>query len=68
MKIWQMLVAMLAAFMAMFSPMAHATLSSEITAAIESAGGDLTEAATALILAMLGFWAVRKVGQKLGWW
>lgn len=47
---------------------AQATLSDEITTAVTAAGVTLNEAATAVIVMMLGFWTLRKVGQKLGWW
>lgn len=47
---------------------AHAELPSTVTAAITTAGTDLTTAATAVIVAMISFWALRKVGTKMGWW
>lgn len=47
---------------------AHAELPSGVTAAITEAGADLKTAATAVIVAMIAFWALRKVGQKMGWW
>jgi hypothetical protein len=28
----------------------------------------LTDAATAVIVAMVAFWALRKLGSKMGWW
>ena len=47
---------------------AHAALPASITSAISDAGADLSTAATAVIVAMVAFWALRKVGTKMGWW
>ena len=47
---------------------AYAALPSGIEAAINSVGADLETAATAILTAMLGFWALRKLGSKMGWW
>lgn len=47
---------------------AHAALPAAVTTAIDTAGADLLTAATAVIVAMVAFWGLRKVGQKLGWW
>ena len=47
---------------------AHAALPTGVTDAITAAGADLTTAATAVIVALIAFWALRKVGQKMGWW
>lgn len=46
---------------------AHAALPSAVTTAIETAGTDLLAAVTAVIVAMVAFWGLRKVGQKMGW-
>lgn len=47
---------------------ARAELPAAVLTAIDEAGTDLTTAATAVILALIAFWALRKVGQKMGWW
>lgn len=57
-----------AAALVLASQSAHAELPTAVTAAITEAGGDLTTAATAVIVAMVAFWGLRKVGSKLGWW
>lgn len=48
--------------------LAHAALPESVTTAITAAGGDLTTAATAIIVAMVAFWGLRKLGSKMGWW
>lgn len=47
---------------------AHAALPTGVEAGITGAGADLVTAGTAVVVAMIGFWAIRKVGQKLGFW
>lgn len=47
---------------------AHAALPSGVESAINSVGSDLETAATAILTAMIGFWALRKLGSKMGWW
>lgn len=47
---------------------AHAALPAGVTDGITGAGADLVTAGTAVVVAMIGFWAIRKVGQKLGFW
>ena len=47
---------------------AHAALPAGIETAIEGAGADLVTAGTAVLVAMIGFWAIKKVGTKLGFW
>lgn len=47
---------------------AHAALPAGVEAGITGAGADLVTAGTAVVVAMIGFWAIRKVGQKLGFW
>jgi hypothetical protein len=47
---------------------AHAAIPAAVTTAIDEAGTDLTTAATAVIVAMVAFWALRKIGSKMGWW
>lgn len=47
---------------------AHAALPTGIESAITGAGADLVTAGTAVVVAMIGFWAIKKVGTKLGFW
>lgn len=47
---------------------AHAALPTEVTTSIETAGGDLVTAATTILAVMVGFWGLKKVGTKMGWW
>ncbi len=47
---------------------AQAALPTEVTTAITSAGDNLLTGATAVIVAMVAFWGMRKLGQKMGWW
>lgn len=47
---------------------AHAALPETVTAAITTAGTDLLAGATAVIVAMVAFWGMKKLGSKLGWW
>jgi hypothetical protein len=47
---------------------AHAALDSAIETAISDAGADLKTAGLLVVVALAGFWAIRKVGQKLGMW
>lgn len=46
---------------------ANAALPEGVTTAISSAGTDLVTAASAVIVAMVAFWGLRKIGQKMGW-
>lgn len=46
---------------------AHAALPTEVTAAITTAGADMVAAVTAIIVAFVAFWGLKKLGQKLGW-
>lgn len=46
---------------------AHAALPAGITDAITTAGVDMVTAITAIITAFVGFWALKKLGSKLGW-
>lgn len=57
-----------AALAVVASGSAMAALPTEVTDGITAAGDDLVAAATAVITALIGFWALRKVGQKMGWW
>jgi hypothetical protein len=47
---------------------AHAALPAAVTTAISDAGADLVTAATAVIVAIAGFWGLRTVGKKIGLW
>lgn len=46
---------------------AHAEVPTEVTTAITGLGTDLTTVATAIIVAMLAFWGLRKLARKFGW-
>lgn len=48
--------------------MAQAAVPTEVTDAITTAGADLVTVATAVLTALVGFWALAKVGKKMGWW
>lgn len=61
-------IAAAATAVAGFAGSAHAALPTVITEKLAEAGTDLETAAGALIATMLGFWALRTVGKKLGWW
>ncbi len=57
-----------AVFLTMLAVNVHAALPGGVTEAINSVGTDLETAATAILTAMIGFWALRKLGSKMGWW
>jgi len=40
----------------------------EVTAGITAAGANLALAATSIIVALIAFWGLRKLAQKMGWW
>lgn len=61
-------LAAIPAFVLATSGAAHAALPEGVTTAITAAGADLTTAATAIIVAMIAFWGLRKLGSKMGWW
>lgn len=61
-------LAAIPAFVIATTGTASAALPETVTTAITSAGADLTTAATAIIVAMVAFWGLRKLGQKMGWW
>lgn len=46
---------------------AQAALPTGVDAAITEAGEVLVLGATAVIVAMIGFWGVKKLGTKMGW-
>lgn len=39
-----------------------------VTSAITDAGDMLVEGGTAVVVAMVAFWAIRALGRKMGWW
>ena len=47
---------------------AYAALPAGVEDSIQTAGADLVTAGTAVVVAMIGFWAIRAVGRKLGFW
>lgn len=46
---------------------AHAALPTGVTTAITDAGADMVTAVTAIIVAFVAFWGLKKLGSKLGW-
>ena len=46
---------------------ANAALPPEVTTAINTAGTDMVAAVTAIIVAFVAFWGLKKLGSKLGW-
>lgn len=46
---------------------AHAAVPEGVTTAITAAGADLVTVITAVIVAMLAFWGLRKIASKFGW-
>ncbi len=46
---------------------AHAALPTEVTAAITTAGADMVAAITAIIVAFVAFWGLKKLASKFGW-
>jgi hypothetical protein len=49
------------------STQAHAALPAGVTTAITDAGADMVTAVTAIIVAFVAFWGLRKLGSKFGW-
>lgn len=47
---------------------AYAAVPAGVTDALTTAGADLVTVGVALVTVMLGFWSIRKLGQKMGWW
>jgi hypothetical protein len=47
---------------------AQAALPAGVDAAITNSGEVLVLGATAVIIAMVAFWGLRKLGSKMGWW
>ena len=56
-----------AALVASTGAMAQAALPAGVDAAITEAGEVLVLGATAVIVAMIAFWGVKKLGTKMGW-
>ena len=46
---------------------AHAAVPEAVTTAITGAGTDMVTTITAVIVAFVAFWGLRKLGQKFGW-
>ncbi len=46
---------------------AHAALPVEVTDAITTAGNDMVAAITAIIVAFVAFWGLKKLATKFGW-
>lgn len=59
--------ATVASVLATLGMSAHAALPSEVTTAITDAGTDMVTAVTAIIVAFVAFWGIKKLGQKMGW-
>ncbi len=62
------LMALVLAMLAAPAAFAQAALPAGVDAAVTEAGEMLVLGATAVIIAMVGFWATRKLGSKMGWW
>lgn len=61
--------AKLAALASLAAPAAFAqTVPAEVNTAITNAGAMLLATATAVVVAMVAFWGMRKLGAKMGWW
>ena len=61
-------LAAIPAFVAASAGSAMAALPADATTAIETAGADLVSTAGLILTAMVGFWGVKKLGTKMGWW
>lgn len=55
-------------FLTVVGGTASAALPAGIENAIQTAGTDLVTAATAVVVSLISFWAIRAVGKKMGWW
>ncbi|PKO69007.1 MAG: hypothetical protein CVU22_06315 [Betaproteobacteria bacterium HGW-Betaproteobacteria-16] len=62
------LVALVAGLVAAPAVFAQAALPAGVDAAITESGEILVLGATAVIIAMVSFWALKKLGTKMGWW
>lgn len=61
-------VAVLAPAAAAPAAFAQAALPAGVDAAITEASDMLVLGATAVIIGMVAFWALKKLGGKMGWW
>ena len=59
--------ATVATVLSLLGMQAHAALPTEVTTAIDAAGDDMVTAITAIIVAFVAFWGLKKLGAKLGW-
>lgn len=59
--------ATVASVLATLGMSAHAALPAAVTTAIDTAGADMVAAITAIIVAFVAFWGLKKLGGKLGW-
>ena len=55
------------AFIAFLGLPAHAALPAAVTDAITAAGADMVAAMTAIIVAFVAFWGLKKLASKFGW-
>lgn len=60
-------LALIPAFVLASTGAAHAALPTEVSTAITAAGTDMVTAITAIIVAFVAFWGLKKLGGKLGW-
>lgn len=60
-------LALIPAFVLATSGAAHAEIPAAVLTAITTAGTDMVTAITAIIVAFVGFWGLKKLGGKLGW-
>ena len=60
-------VAVVAAPLLAFAASANAALPAEVSTKITEVGTDMVTAASAIIVAMLGGWGLKKIGTKFGW-
>ena len=60
-------VAVVAAPLLAFAASANAALPVEVDAKITEVGVDFATASSAIIVAMLGGWGLKKIGTKFGW-
>lgn len=60
-------LSLIPAFVLATSGAAHAALPTGVSTAISDAGTDMVTAITAIIVAFVAFWGLKKLGGKLGW-
>lgn len=61
-------LAAIPAFVAATTTAAMAALPADATLAITTAKDDLLTTGGLILTAMVGFWGVKKLGTKMGWW